>query len=100
MVSAQIAAALAGDLGRSSVPKHVGRLPVERLLDGPGCIEAQADTVLPVGLCRIGRRFGVGHVEVAVAERRDAVNDCQVSTGLPACVLGKVREASSRGSVP
>jgi hypothetical protein len=29
------------------------------------------------------------HVAVKVA-----VNDCQAGTGLPACVLGKVREAS------
>ena len=57
------------DLGRPAGPERLGGLPAERFGDGLGRIEPQAEVVAPVRLRGIGRRLGVGHVKVAVAQR-------------------------------
>ena len=67
---------------------HAEGYPAGEMKHGPNAL---IDEKLPVVVLALSLP---AHVAVKVA-----VNDCQVGTGLPVCVLGKVREASSRGSV-
>jgi hypothetical protein len=64
----------AGDLRGPAGPERIGGLPPERVGDGLGCVDPQAETAMPVCLARvgqhsIGRRLGVGDIEVAVGQR-------------------------------
>src|SRR5579863_6938898 len=58
-----------GDLRRPCCfcAERLGGVPIVGLGDGHGSVEPVADAALPVGLGGIGRRFGVEHIEVAVA---------------------------------
>ena len=65
----------AGDLGDPPGPERIGGLPPERVGQGLGSVDAQAEAAVPVCLRGIGigigfgRRVGVGDVEVAVGQR-------------------------------